>query len=252
MATPLDASLARQSATSAWRSSVPTSCPCVGHSLTPMLAETQTCCLNRSNGSASRSRSLPATSTPSSALNAGNTTANSSPPRRATRSLSRMYSRSRFATPRSRASPASCPSVSLITLKRSRSIIKSDTLPPSRLRSLINSSSCSRSSARFGSFVSSSCRARWRISPSSSLRSVTSRITSTVPGDSEPGPSPDMTISRKRSPPDWSGTVVSKLRRHAIASSQSAGTSWSAKVSRPPRRRPRSVVSPAPNIFAAD
>ena len=51
-----------------------------------------------------------------------NTTANSSPPRRATKSSPRKISLSLFATIFSTASPTSCPSESLIFLNRSKSI----------------------------------------------------------------------------------------------------------------------------------
>ena len=57
----------------------------------------------------------------SASTSCSNTT-NSSPPSRATTSAARRHSRNRTLISRSRTSPASCPNVSLMTLKRSRSM----------------------------------------------------------------------------------------------------------------------------------
>ena len=89
----------------------------------------------------------------------GESTPNSSPPIRATVSLARTVSRNRSATSCSSTSPAWWPSVSLISLKRSRSstMIASDELERSAA-----STACSirsLSSVRFGRSVRSSCSA---------------------------------------------------------------------------------------------
>src|SRR5919199_9407 len=86
-----------------------------------------------SNGRSSVARIRAATSTAAAAsATFGSSTANSSPPSRATLSLSRSSVRSRGPTPCSTTSPLWCPSVSLISLNRSRSM--SSTAAPAAQR----------------------------------------------------------------------------------------------------------------------
>ncbi|MNC67162.1 hypothetical protein D3C75_1176330 [compost metagenome] len=77
-------------------------------------------------------------------LRFSSSTTNSSPPSRATVSLSRMQPERRSATCRSNMSPRSCPSVSFSALKLSRSMRM--TAPVCRLRELAASTCCKRSS----------------------------------------------------------------------------------------------------------
>ena len=84
---------------------------------------------------------------------------------------SRSSEARRGATSPSSASPVSCPSESLMTLKWSRSRKMAPTCPPVRAARESACSSRSRSSARFGSPVSGSCSAWWRMRRSLSRRS---------------------------------------------------------------------------------
>ncbi|MEZ5216284.1 MAG: hypothetical protein R2715_06765 [Ilumatobacteraceae bacterium] len=85
------------------------------------------------------------------------TTANSSPPMRATRSLARTVAEIRWARIASTASPAGCPWVSLIRLKSSRSISK--TAPLGLNRPAKRPSIFSLKYRRFATEVRPSCLA---------------------------------------------------------------------------------------------
>ena len=99
-------------------------------------------------------------------------TRNSSPPMRATVSPPRTDAREPLGGGDSTSSPAPWPMVSLTRLKRSRSTKSSPTIPPRRPTRLSACSSRSSSSARLGRPVSSSCRARRRISSDTCDRSM--------------------------------------------------------------------------------
>ena len=117
------------------------------------------------------------TSTASWSARSVQSTTNSSPPSRATRSCSRTVARSSRATCTSSSSPASCPRLSLTVLKRSRSRNSSVSSPGWRLSRCSPASRCSRSSVRLASPVSGSCSACAARRASNCLRSVMSRRT---------------------------------------------------------------------------
>ena len=121
-------SLAEYMAMSALASSASGVVPCSGDIATPMLASTSSVAsaAEKLRCSASRRRSA-TTSACSRSGTDGNSTANSSPPRRASVSPWRTTSPSRSATWRSSSSPYEWPSVSLISLKRSRSMNRTAT-----------------------------------------------------------------------------------------------------------------------------
>ena len=96
---------------------------------------------------------------------------NSSPPKRATTSPPRTLARRRSATTRSSSSPAPWPSVSLTTLKRSRSSSSSATSAPSRAATASDWGRWASRNARFARPVSGSCSARRRESASACARS---------------------------------------------------------------------------------
>ncbi len=110
-------------------------------------------------------------------------TANSSPPRRAAVSPARSVAASRREAAMSRWSPTVCPSVSLTTLKSSRSMKSALTsVPPRSRRPLTRERSIRFSSrTRLGRPVSESWKARCVSSRSSFRWSVTSRRVSTSP-----------------------------------------------------------------------
>ena len=104
----------------------------------------------------------------------GRISANSSPPSRATVSVSRSSAVMRRATSPMRRSPAWCPKVSFISLKRSRSITRRASGVASRRAVRRACSRRSRSRDRFGRPVRVSCSACRSSSCSAFLRSVTS------------------------------------------------------------------------------
>ena len=91
----------------------------------------------------------------------GRRMANSSPPRRATRSVSRSDPRRRAATETMSSSPASCPRVSLTSLKWSRSMRISAPVGPERAQRARCSSRARSNRRRLGSPVRTSWSARW-------------------------------------------------------------------------------------------
>ena len=130
----------------------------------PMLAMTCSSCAAIANGSRERrdERARPADVLGRSVATSSSETMNSSPPRR----RERVASRSRPVSAlrrlrRSSSSPASWPSVSLITLKRSRSMKSAPTHWLSRVARASACPSRSWSSTRFGRSVKGSCKA-WR------------------------------------------------------------------------------------------
>ena len=165
---PLPSRLAAYMAVSAlFRSSsavVPTASE--GSSTTPMLAATRTALPCSENGavSAAVTASVTARTSPSSSSR----TANSSPPRRATVSPRRRVLVRRSPTRIRSSSPAACPRLSLMTLKSSRSRKISETGRRSRACSSRACPSRSENSARLGSPVRGSWKARWRSSASRS------------------------------------------------------------------------------------
>ena len=102
---------------------------------------------------------------------------NSSPPCRATRSVSRVHPRSRSASCSQQRSPAWWPSESFTSLKLSRSRKSTPTPRSCRRARAIAISSISSKSARFGRPVSLSWYARNATCSSARLRSVMSKIT---------------------------------------------------------------------------
>ena len=125
--------LAEYSATSAQRSSPSTVDTWSGDSPMPTEQPTvsTTPCTRYGCRMASPSRRARSTACSASSLRRTSTT-NSSPPRRATRSLLDACSSSRSATATSSSSPTACPSVSLTSLKWSRSMRSSATVPVDR------------------------------------------------------------------------------------------------------------------------
>ena len=134
-----------------------------------MLALTTTCEPSRSNGASKRRRSRSAAHSASSRpRRSSSSTANSSPPRRATVSDGRAAALMRSAASRIRRSPLRCPRPSLTSLKSSRSIISTPTVP----RPCSSAARARRSnSARLGTPVSGSVNA-WRSSCSCCSRSA--------------------------------------------------------------------------------
>src|SRR6185437_13536850 len=108
-------------------------------------------------------------------------TANSSPPRRAAVSVGRMQSSSRRPTSCSTLSPAACPRLSLTVLKSSMSRNRTATDWPLRCWAPRACSTRLRNSARLGRPVSVSWNAWCSSSACSDLRSLMSRILSTMP-----------------------------------------------------------------------
>ena len=111
-----------------------------------------------------------ATSSASSRSQRGRTTANSSPPSRATTSVSRMRASSTLAMSAITRSPAGWPSVSLTCLKLSRSSISSAPTVCSRRLRAISVRRSSPKRRRFFNPVSGSWLACWRSSCIRSLR----------------------------------------------------------------------------------
>ena len=125
------------------------------------LAPTATVCPSIRNGSRSAA-SIRWPISSASAARCSTSTANSSPPSRATRSLAAV--RSRAAVPRSRAAagrPIACPKLSLISLKSSRSAKSSATGRPCCWCASSATTSRSRNSARLARPVSGSWYAWW-------------------------------------------------------------------------------------------
>ena len=127
----------------------------------PMLTPTLTGCPSRSKDWLMASIRLPASAV--AAMGCSSlicTIANSSALSRAIRSRDPRQPRSRSPTAFSMASPDVCPSVSLISLKRSRSRHSTATFSPLRALAVV-SSRRSRRCRRLGRSVSTSCRAKW-------------------------------------------------------------------------------------------
>ena len=137
-------------------SRVSASWPCSGARAMPMLASTAIGCPSRTNGACSTRTRSSATRAARAASALGSRTANSSPPRRATRSVARTAPCRRCPICCSRMSPTWWPSVSLTSLKRSRSSSSSATGRPSRRSSATACSSRVWSRRRFGKPVSPS------------------------------------------------------------------------------------------------
>ena len=116
----------------------------------------------------------------STAVKPSISTANSSPPKRATTSTSRTQPETRSATARSTWSPVSCPRLSLIFLKRSRSRNRTDRNLPLRPARWIACANDCLNRVRLGKPVSSSWSARKRVRSSDSLRVVTSCRTPSI------------------------------------------------------------------------
>ena len=168
--------------------------PSRGYSAMPTLAVTKHSCPPTKIGSRISSSTRMATRSASrSSTTSGSSATNSSPPRRPTASrvrcereamLSsevsitwsecRTQERRRRATSISSSSPAPWPRVSLMTLKRSRSISSRPTWWPRRLACSSARSVRQISWRRLGRPVRASKLARWRILSSASRRSVTS------------------------------------------------------------------------------
>ena len=158
IAWPPPASLAEYMAMSARWISVSTPVPCAGWQAMPIEASTSSVRPSIENGSRRPARSWRATTLASPGRRScGSSTPNSSPPRRATVSLSPSDCSRRRATSSSRRSPAWWPSVSLISLKWSRSISITAEATSARRPEAIACSILSRKSVRLGSPVSASC-----------------------------------------------------------------------------------------------
>ncbi len=158
IACPPPPSLAEYIAMSARWISVSTPVPCAGWQAMPMLASTSSVRPSIENGSRRPASSWRATTLASPGRRSfGSSTPNSSPPRRATVSCSPSDCSSRCATSSSRRSPAWWPSVSLISLKWSRSISITAEATSARRPAVIACSMRSRNSVRLGRPVSASC-----------------------------------------------------------------------------------------------
>ena len=126
---------------------------------------------SRGTGTDSARWSAWAWTRPSATVMAGSSTANSSPPRRATSPAAWVRSRSPLAM--IRRSPALCPSVSLTSLKSSRSSSSTTPRASSRVMAALTASLKAR---RFGSPDKGSCNASWaRCSTICSRRNTVSR-----------------------------------------------------------------------------
>ena len=102
-------------------------------------------------------------------------TMNSSPPKRATRSVARRLARMRADTVRSSVSPTRWPSESLTRLKWSRSMNSSASRVPSDSAAAMWCCSCSMNDMRLGRPVSASWCARWWMRACAAWRSRMSR-----------------------------------------------------------------------------
>ncbi len=173
--TVLRRSLARYMAMSAlWRSSA-TSSPCSGASAMPALAVTASVSPSISIGrDSSALSSLTMAIARSASVTSAITRANSSPPRRATVACSPTARSSRSDTSQSSRSPIAWPSVSLTSLKRSRSS-RTMATPPLSLMAVV---ARLRNSMRLGSPVSMSCVAWWDLLSTSNRSSSTRRARS--------------------------------------------------------------------------
>nr|WP_167978006.1 hypothetical protein [Lentzea indica] len=146
-ATPDFSRLAAYIAMSACRNNSWPSPESEGHSATPTLPAISSSRPSSVTGMANAERILSATMRAFSAEpTPGSSTANSSPPRRATRSVSRTAHERRLATWRSSRSPEWCPSESLTSLNLSRSTI-SNASGSSFLRAFVTASSIRRASS---------------------------------------------------------------------------------------------------------
>ena len=150
-------------------------------------------------------------------------TTNSSPPKRKTASSARSAPRSRSATANSTASPARCPSVSLIRLKSSRSRNATARSPPEPASSEL---STDHIWVRLGRPVSMSWCARYAISSSSARSSV---MSSSVPTKPTPWPGSGTAVTcmrtRRRSPSDRTTRTVRSTSAPWSTSPISATTS---------------------------
>ncbi len=126
--TPTPACLARYTARSAARSRVSGSCPTSRVSPIPIDTPTRLSASSRTKGSSKAVSTRTATS--SGEIPVTSRIANSSPPRRATRSGPSTQAWSRHPTSTSTASPAACPQVSFTGLNPSRSRKRSAASPP--------------------------------------------------------------------------------------------------------------------------
>ena len=136
-------------ATSARCISVSTSRPCSGNIAMPTLARTSRVRPWERNGSSiARPSASATTSASSTVVPTGSSTANSSPPTRATRSAPGTAASRRGPISRSRRSPAAWPSVSLSSLKWSRSISSSASLDLIARAAVVASSSLANSLRR--------------------------------------------------------------------------------------------------------
>ena len=179
----------------------------------------------------------------------GSSTANSSPPRRATVSPGRTQRHRRRANSCSRRSPTWWPSVSLTSLKRSRSSSRRPVGRPSRsvARTASSSRSCSRT--RLARPVSASWVAWWRSRACCSSASVVSRTTAT----SRLSPSSAMVrraSSTGKVPP--SGRTARPCQRPSAPPARSpAGRKRRKSGKSCSKRRPASPPRPRPNMASA-
>ena len=149
---------ARYIAMSAFASNADTSLPSSGKTAMPTLAVIFTPWPPSCISSLTAARIFSANSCrPARSGTVSTITTNSSPPNRATRSLSRMQARTRRAISRSNWSPVGWPRVSLMDLKLSRS--RKKTAKPLLLRCALATACCkvTLKEARLGSPVSESC-----------------------------------------------------------------------------------------------
>ncbi len=217
---------------------------------TPMLAEARSERPSISAGSSSTSmRRWDSASTSSVPSGSSNTSsANSSPPRRATRSFGRRQASRRAATVCSSLSPAAWPSVSLTSLKWSRSSASSAT--SRRCASAARSAACSVK--RLARPVSESVWARWRRRSCAITCSVTSAIT-----PRQPAVRPSSSTRRLPLMAQWRGPCVAAADRRnslngrsvAIAT-RSGATSAPMRASRSRKVCERSASSPTPSSVA--
>ena len=165
--------------------------------------------------------------------------ANSSPPNRATVSVSRRHVPTRSATLRSKRSPIGWPSVSLTVLKRSRSRHSTAAIAPCPTCATICPSRSTKA-ARFASPVSGSCRARNTTRASACRRAVMSSNVATKP---PPGSATRRTSSIAPAVRLTGTHRIAGRLPHARAGTALAG--WPRRARRIATNDGRDVISPA-------
>ena len=168
-------------AASACRTSSSALAPCDGAIAMPTLQVSVNWAPSRLQGCATTFKMRRAVASAASASAGATTTANWSPPRRASRSSCRRQPWMRWATSSKTRSPISWPRLSLTCLKRSRSTTSKAREPPLRCASITALATTSVSRRRLATPVSGSCRLSDSMRCWSASRSVRSRNDQTRP-----------------------------------------------------------------------